>query len=133
MWRRDTAILPAWACNWKPSAPAAPRWSMTVRADMVNGHHICRRHAVQPGDTAGLPARLQQRQPQHRRLGPARLIFWRRRTTTLIASAGEQAASGQTGVYDVSDAPQRRPVAGAVSRQSHRIRGEVIAGLQAAS
>ena len=114
-------------------SPGSATLSMTVRADMVNGHHIC--HGGMLFSLADTAFAYACNSGNHNTVASACQIDFlapAHEGDTLIASASEQAASGRAGVYDVSVHRSDGQLLALFRGKSHRIRGEVIAGLQAA-
>jgi acyl-CoA thioesterase len=113
--------------------PGASLLTMTVRSDMVNGHHIC--HGGMLFSLADTAFAYACNSGNHNTVASACQIDFlapAHEGDTLIASASEQAASGRAGVYDVSVHRSDGQLLALFRGKSHRIRGEVIAGLQAA-
>ena len=84
-------------------SPGSATLSMTVRADMVNGHHIC--HGGMLFSLADTAFAYACNSGNHNTVASACQIDFlapAHEGDTLIASASEQAASGRAGVYDVS-------------------------------
>ena len=132
MWRRDTAAR-SLGMQLEAISPGSATLSMTVRADMVNGHHIC--HGGMLFSLADTAFAYACNSSNHNTVASACQIDFlapAHEGDTLIASASEQAASGRAGVYDVSVHRSDGQLLALFRGKSHRIRGEVIAGLQAA-
>ena len=132
MWSRDRAAN-ALGIKIESVGPGVSHLSMPVRGDMVNGHHICHGGLIfSLADTAFAYA---CNSGNHNTVASACQIDFlapAHEGDTLIASASEQAASGRAGVYDVSVHRSDGQLLALFRGKSHRIRGEVIAGLQAA-
>ena len=132
MWRRDAAAR-SLGMQLEAISPGSATLSMTVRADMVNGHHIC--HGGMLFSLADTTFSYASNTANHNTVASSFHIDFlapAHECDTLIASASEQAASGLSGVYDVSLHRSDGQLLALFRGKSHRIRGEVIAGLQAA-
>lgn len=132
MWSRDRAAQ-ALGMQIVQVQPGRATLSMQVRADMVNGHHIC--HGGMIFSLADTAFAYACNSGNHNTVASACQIDFlapAHEGDTLIASASEQAASGRAGVYDVSVHRSDGQLLALFRGKSHRIRGEVIAGLQAA-
>ena len=130
MWSRDQAAQ-GLGMQLVSVSPGRATLRMGVRADMVNGHHICHGGLIFTlADTAFAYACNSYNQNTVASgcnidfLAPARV------GQTLEAVAIERSAAGRTGVYDVE---VRVVDGGAVALfrgKSYRIKGEVIAGFE---
>ena len=132
MWSRDRAAQ-ALGMQLVQVQPGRATLSMPVRADMVNGHHIC--HGGMIFSLADTAFAYACNNGNHNTVASACQIDFlapAHEGDTLIASASEQAASGRAGAYDVSVHRSDGQLLALFRGKSHRIRGEVIAGLQAA-
>lgn len=108
-------------------APGQASMSMTVRADMLNGHQTCHGgYIFALADSAFAFACNSRNQVTVGAgctidyLSPGRL------GDVLTASAVEQALSGKTGIYDVTVSNQDGRTIALFRGKSHRISGEVI-------
>jgi uncharacterized protein (TIGR00369 family) len=83
--------------------PGYAKLTMAVRADMVNGHHICHGGMIFSLADTAFRLFLQQLQQEHRGLGlQHRLSGPGQGRRHPAAEAIEQSQSGRTGVYDVT-------------------------------
>jgi len=130
MWPRDQAaqglgmrlerIGPGYACL-----------SMPVRADMVNGHHICHGGMIfMLADTAFAYSCNSYNKNTVASACHIDFLAPAREGDMLLAEAVEQSQSGRTGVYDVTVRTLRDTTVALFRGKSYRIQGEVIAGLQ---
>ena len=110
--------------------PGASLLTMTVRSDMVNGHHICHGGMIfSLADTAFAYACNSYNKNTVASachidfLAPARL------GDVLEAEAVERSLAGRTGVYDVTVRVRGGKTVALFRGKSYRIQGEVIAGL----
>src|SRR5207244_3655869 len=108
-------------------APGFARMSMTVRADMVNGHDIC--HGGLIFTLADSTFAFACNSHNHvtvaagctiEFLAPARL------GDTLIATGEERAQSGRSGVYDIRVENQEGVLMALFRGKSARIKGQVV-------
>lgn len=107
--------------------------SMTVREDMVNGHHICHGGMIFTlADTAFAYACNSYNQTTVASACQIDFIAPAREGETLEAEASERSATGRTGVYDVTIRTSEGKMIALFRGKSHRIGGEVIAGPQVA-
>jgi len=130
MWPRDQAaqglgmrlerIGPGYACL-----------SMPVRADMVNGHHICHGGMIfMLADTAFAYSCNSYNKNTVASACNIDFLSPARQGDTLQAEAIEQSQSGRTGVYDVTVRTIGGKTIALFRGKSYRIQGEVIAGLK---
>lgn len=106
--------------------------AMTVRSDMVNGHHICHGGMIfSLADTAFAYACNSYNKNTVASACHIDFLAPAKEGETLEAEAVERSASGRTGVYDITVRAGARTIA-LFRGKSYRINGEVIAGLQQA-
>ena len=111
--------------------PGYSRMLMTVRPDMVNGHHICHGGMIfSLADTAFAYACNSYNKNTVASACHIDFLAPAKEGETLEAEAVEQSASGRTGVYDVTIRTRSGKVVALFRGKSYRINGEVIAGLQ---
>lgn len=107
--------------------------AMTVRSDMVNGHHICHGGMIFTlADTAFAYACNSYNKATVASACHIDFLAPAKEGATLSAEAIELSASGRTGVYDVSVKDSAGKPVALFRGKSYRINGEVIAGLQQA-
>lgn len=103
--------------------------SMTVREEMVNGHHICHGGMIFTlADTAFAYACNSYNQNAVASACQIDFIAPAHEGETLEAEAAERSASGRTGVYDVTIRTSEGKLIALFRGKSHRIGGEVIIG-----
>lgn len=132
MWRRDTAAR-SLGMQLEAISPGSATLSMTVRADMVNGHHIC--HGGMLFSLADTAFAYACNSGNHNTVASACHIDFlapAREGERLLADAAVQSQAGRTGVYDVTVRREDGSVIALFRGKSCRIPGEVIAGLQQA-
>ncbi len=132
MWTRDRA---AQALGMRIDAvrPGYARLTMTVRPDMVNGHHICHGGMIfSLADTAFAYACNSYNKNTVASACHIDFLAPGKEGETLEAEAIEQSQSGRTGVYDVTVRSASGRTIALFRGKSYRISGEVIAGLQQA-
>ena len=113
--------------------PGAALLTMAVRADMVNGHHICHGGMIFTlADAAFAYACHSYNRNTVAAACHIDFLAPAMEGETLVAQAVEQSAAGRTGVYDVTVRNSRGKTIALFRGKSYRINGEVIAGLQAA-
>ena len=130
MWSRDRATN-ALDMQILSVKPGYAMMSMPVRADMVNGHHICHGgYIFTLADSAfayscnSYNLNTVASACQIDFLAPAK------EGDILEAEAVERSLSGRTGVYDVTVRTRGGKTIALFRGKSYRISGEVIAGLQ---
>ncbi len=131
MWSRDR---PAQALGMRIEhvGPGRSRVSMTVRGDMVNGHHICHGGLIFTlADTAFAYACNAYNRNTVASGCNIDFVATGREGDTLQAEAVERTLSGRTGVYDVTVRDSAGNTIALFRGKSYRISGEVIAGLAA--
>lgn len=133
MWARDRA---AQALQMKivRIQPGKALLTMTVRPDMVNGHHICHGGMIfSLADTAFAYACNSYNKNTVASACHIDFLAPAREGDLLEAEAVEQSASGRTGVYDITVRIAGGKTVALFRGKSYRISGEVIAGLQQAA
>ena len=111
--------------------PGASLLTMTVRSDMVNGHHICHGGMIfSLADTAFAYACNSYNKNTVASACHIDFLAPAKEGDILEAEAVEQSLSGRTGVYDVTIRTRSGKVVALFRGKSYRINGEVIAGLQ---
>ena len=113
--------------------PGYAKMAMLVRADMVNGHHICHGGFMFIlADSAFAYACNSYN--QHTVASSCHIDFLApvREGEALEAEAVERSLSGRTGVYDITVRTRSGKTMALFRGKSYRIKGEVIAGLQQA-
>ena len=112
--------------------PGASLLTMTVRSDMVNGHHICHGGMIfSLADTAFAYACNSYNKNTVASACHIDFLAPAKEGETLEAEAVEQSASGRTGVYDITVRNNHGKTIALFRGKSYRISGEVIAGLAA--
>ena len=133
MWSRDRAAQ-ALGMKIVRVQPGASLLSMTVRGDMVNGHHICHGGMIfSLADTAFAYACNSYNKNTVASACHIDFLAPAKEGETLEAEAVEQSASGRTGVYDITVRTTHGKTIALFRGKSYRINGEVIAGLQQAA
>ncbi|WP_374324359.1 hydroxyphenylacetyl-CoA thioesterase PaaI [Azonexus sp.] len=113
--------------------PGAALLTMTVRPDMVNGHHICHGGMIFTlADTAFAYACNSYNKNTVASACHIDFLAPAREGETLEAEAVERSAAGRTGVYDITVRNNHGTTIALFRGKSYRIAGEVIAGLQQA-
>ncbi len=113
--------------------PGASLLTMTVRSDMVNGHHICHGGMIfSLADTAFAYACNSYNKNTVASACHIDFLAPAKEGETLEAEAVEQSAAGRTGVYDITVRNNHGKTIALFRGKSYRINGEVIAGLQQA-
>jgi acyl-CoA thioesterase len=131
MWSRDQAAQ-ALGIRIVRVQPGASLLTMVVRADMVNGHHICHGGMIfSLADTAFAYACNSYNKNTVASACHIDFLAPAKEGEMLEAEAVERSAAGRTGVYDITVRVGGKTVA-LFRGKSYRINGEVIAGLQAA-
>ena len=114
--------------------PGASLLTMTVRSDMVNGHHICHGGMIfSLADTAFAYACNSYNKNTVASACHIDFLAPAKEGETLEAEAVEQSAAGRTGVYDITVRNNHGKTIALFRGKSYRINGEVIAGLQQAN
>lgn len=113
--------------------PGASLLTMTVRSDMVNGHHICHGGMIfSLADTAFAYACNSYNKNTVASACHIDFLAPAKEGETLEAEAVEQSAARRTGVYDITVRNNHGKTIALFRGKSYRINGEVIAGLQQA-
>ena len=132
MYARDAAAQ-ALAIRIVRVQPGAALLTMTVRPDMVNGHHICHGGMIFTlADTAFAYACNSYNKNTVASACHIDFLAPAREGETLEAEAVERSAAGRTGVYDITVRNNHGTTIALFRGKSYRIAGEVIAGLQQA-
>ncbi|MDM7456221.1 MAG: hydroxyphenylacetyl-CoA thioesterase PaaI [Tepidimonas sp.] len=132
MWSRDHATQ-ALGMRLDAIAPGRAVLSMPVRRDMVNGHAIC--HGGLIFTLADSAFAYACNSYNHNTVASACHIDFlapAREGEVLEAEAIERSLTGRTGVYDVTVRVRGGRTVALFRGKSHRLGGEVIAGLQQA-
>lgn len=130
MWARDQAVQ-ALGLVLRQIAPGRAVLAMTVRPDMVNGHRICHGGMIFTlADTAFAYACNSYNRNTVAAACNIDFLSPVKEGETLEAEAIERSLSGRTGVYDVTVRTTRGEIVALFRGKSHRISGEVIAGLR---
>ncbi len=107
--------------------------AMTVRSDMLNGHHICHGGMIFTlADTAFAYACNSYNLNTVASAAQIDFLAPAREGETLEAEAVERAAAGRSGVYDVTVRTSDGRLVALFRGKSARISGEVIEGLKEA-
>ena len=131
MWSRDRAAQ-ALGMRIEHVGPGRATVRMTVRGDMVNGHHICHGGLIFTlADTAFAYACNAYNRNTVASGCNIDFVAPGKEGDTLQAEAVERALSGRTGVYDVTVRDSAGKTVALFRGKSYRISGEVIAGLAA--
>ena len=132
MWSRDNATQ-ALGMSIVSVSPGKATLAMPVRADMVNGHHICHGGMIfSLADTAFAYACNSYNKNTVASACHIDFLAPAKEGETLEAEAVERSASGRTGVYDITVRTMGGKTVALFRGKSYRINGEVIAGLQQA-
>ena len=132
MWSRDRSAQ-ALGMRIEQVGPGRATVRMTVRGDMVNGHHICHGGLIFTlADTAFAYACNSYNKNTVASACHIDFLAPAKEGETLEAEAVEQSASGRTGVYDITVRTTGGKTIALFRGKSYRINGEVIAGLQQA-
>jgi acyl-CoA thioesterase len=111
--------------------PGAALLTMTVRGDMVNGHHICHGGMIfSLADTAFAYACNSYNKNTVASACHIDFLAPAKEGDMLEAEAIERSAAGRTGVYDISVRVAGGKTVALFRGKSYRINGEVIAGLE---
>jgi len=114
--------------------PGYARLSMVVRPEMLNGHHACHGGLIFTlADSAFAYACNSYNQNTVASACHIDFLAPAREGDTLEAEAVEQSLSGRTGVYDITVRNRAGQSIALFRGKSYRIKGEVVAGLTAAS
>lgn len=133
MWQRDQTVQ-ALGMTLQSIAAGSALVSMPVRADMVNGHHIC--HGGLMFTLADTAFAYACNSYNHNTVASACHIDFlapAKEGDILEAEAVERSRSGRTGVYDVSVRVRGGKIVALFRGKSYRINGEVMAELEQAA
>ena len=132
IWSRDRATN-ALAMQILGVKPGYAMMSMPVRADMLNGHHICHGgYIFTLADSAFAYACNSYNKNTVASACHIDFLAPAREGDILQAEAVERSLSGRTGVYDVTVRTRGGKTIALFRGKSYRISGEVIAGLRQA-
>lgn len=127
MWARDSAAQ-ALGMERLSVAPGLATLRMTVRPDMVNGHHICHGGLIFAlADTAFAYACNSYNLNTVASACNIDFLSPAREGDVLEAVAVERSVAGRTGVYDVTVSVVGGKTVALFRGKSYRIKGEVIA------
>ncbi len=130
MWTRDNATH-ALGMTLVSVAPGHAVMRMTVRSDMVNGHHICHGGLIFTlADSAFAYACNSYNLNTVASACSIDFLAPAREGDVLEANAVERSTSGRTGVYDIEVKVLGANTVALFRGKSYRIKGEVIAGLE---
>jgi acyl-CoA thioesterase len=130
MWTRDSATH-ALGMTLESVAPGHAVMRMTVRSDMVNGHHICHGGLIFTlADSAFAYACNSYNLNTVASACSIDFLAPAREGDVLEATAIERSTSGRTGVYDIEVKVLGANTVALFRGKSYRIKGEVIAGLE---
>jgi len=130
MWSRDRATQ-GLGMQILSVKPGYALFAMPVRADMVNGHHICHGGFMFTlADSAFAFACNSYNQNTVASSCNIDFLAPAREGDVLEAEAVERSLSGRTGVYDITLRTRSGKIVALFRGKSYRIKGEVIAGLQ---
>jgi acyl-CoA thioesterase len=130
MWTRDNATQ-ALGMTLESVAPGHAVMRMTVRSDMVNGHHICHGGLIFTlADSAFAYACNSYNLNTVASACSIDFLAPAREGDVLEATAVERSTSGRTGVYDIEVKVLGANTVALFRGKSYRIKGEVIAGLE---
>ncbi|MCW2248484.1 acyl-CoA thioesterase [Azospirillum fermentarium] len=132
MWDRDRATK-FLGMELVEVMPGRARLTMTVLPDMVNGHGLCHGGMIFTlADSAFAYACNSYNQNTVASACGVDFLAPARVGDVLEAEAAERSLAGRTGVYDVTVRIQGGATVALFRGKSYRIKGEVIAGLEAA-
>jgi len=126
MWARDRASQ-ALGMRIVRIAPGEAVLTMSVRADMVNGHHIC--HGGYVFTLADSTFAFACNSYNHSTVAQGCAIEFlapAREGDVLTAAGRERSRAGRTGVYDVEVTNQRDETIALFRGKSYRIKGVVV-------
>ena len=130
MWTRDNATH-ALGMTLVSVAPGHAVMRMTVRSDMVTGHHICHGGLIFTlADSAFAYACNSYNLNTVASACSIDFLAPAREGDVLEATAVERSTSGRTGVYDIEVKVLGANTVALFRGKSYRIKGEVIAGLE---
>jgi len=111
--------------------PGYAQLAMTVRADMVNGHHICHGGFIFTlADSTFAYACNSYNQNTVASSCNIDFLAPANEGDVLEAEAVERSLAGRTGVYDITVRTRSGKTVALFRGKSYRVKGEVIAGLQ---
>lgn len=129
MWSRDRAAQTL-GIEIARVQPGRSLLTMPVRADMLNGHHICHGGLIFTlADTAFAYACNSYNRNTVASACNIDFLSPAKEGDVLEADAVEQSTSGRTGVYDITVRTTHGKLVALFRGKSYRISGEVIAGL----
>lgn len=132
MWGRDRATK-FLGMDLVEVMPGRARLTMRVQPDMVNGHGVCHGGMIFTlADSAFAYACNSYNQNTVASACAVDFLAPARIGDVLEAEAAERSLAGRTGVYDVTVRIQGGATVALFRGKSYRIKGEVIAGLEAA-
>lgn len=132
MWGRDRATK-FLGMDLVEVTPGRARLTMRVQPDMVNGHGVCHGGMIFTlADSAFAYACNSYNQNTVASACAVDFLAPARIGDVLEAEAAERSLAGRTGVYDVTVRIQGGATVALFRGKSYRIKGEVIAGLEAA-
>lgn len=132
MWDRDRATK-FLGMELVEVMPGRARLTMTVMPDMLNGHGLCHGGMIFAlADSAFAYACNSYNQNTVASACGVDFLAPARVGDVLEAEAAERSLAGRTGVYDVTVRIQGGATVALFRGKSYRIKGEVIAGLEAA-
>lgn len=132
MWDRDRATK-FLGMELVEVMPGRARLTMTVLPDMLNGHGLCHGGMIFAlADSAFAYACNSYNQNTVASACGVDFLAPARAGDVLEAEAAERSLAGRTGVYDVTVRIQGGATVALFRGKSYRIKGEVIAGLEAA-
>lgn len=132
MWSRDHASQML-GLRIQAVRPGYARLLMTVRKDMVNGHHICHGGLIFTlADSAFAYACNSYNRNTVASACAIDFLSPAKEGDILEAEAVERSLSGRTGVYDITVRTRSGRTVALFRGKSYRINGEVIAGLEQA-
>lgn len=133
MWSRDAATH-ALGMVLEHIAPGRAVLSMPVRADMTNGHRICHGGLIFTlADSAFAYACNSYNVNAVASACHIDFLAPAREGDVLEAHAEERSVTGRTGVYDITVRIRGGATVALFRGKSHRIQGDVLSGLAAAS
>lgn len=133
MWARDGAAR-GLGMRLITIKPGYAEVDMRVRADMVNGHHICHGGMIFTlADTAFAYACNSYNKNTVASACNIDFLAPAKEGDTLLAQAIERSQASRTGVYDITVHTTSGRTIALFRGKSYRIQGEVIAGLEQAA
>ncbi|MEY2781339.1 MAG: thioesterase PaaI [Pseudomonadota bacterium] len=133
MWSRDAATH-ALGMVLEHISPGRAVISMSVRADMTNGHHICHGGLIFTlADSAFAYACNSYNINAVASACHIDFLAPAREGDVLEAQAEERSVTGRTGVYDITVRIRGGATVALFRGKSHRIQGDVLSGLAAAT